>query len=108
MTHLYVSTYCQHEQHSDCMPNCNVCKAPCLCPCHKALSLVVAMLAVACGCHDYGGGYSDQHDVEVYHHGIETVAQALRAYVKDPQALQVRVLESVGKDASSSNPYNFE
>jgi hypothetical protein len=35
MIHLYVSTYCQHEQHSDCRLSCKICKAPCLCPCHS-------------------------------------------------------------------------
>lgn len=37
MTHQYVSTYCQHEQHNDCRLSCKLCKAPCLCRCHVTL-----------------------------------------------------------------------
>lgn len=33
VTHLYISTYCQHTLHGDCRLTCKVCSAPCLCPC---------------------------------------------------------------------------
>lgn len=32
--HMYVSTYCQHQKHTDCRLECKTCKAACLCPCH--------------------------------------------------------------------------
>jgi hypothetical protein len=32
----YVSTYCIHDKHGDCRLTCKHCKAPCLCPCHRA------------------------------------------------------------------------
>lgn len=50
VTHLYVSTACQHELHNECgkaqkaretaagvehsVSTCKFCTAPCLCPCH--------------------------------------------------------------------------
>lgn len=35
MNHRYVSTYCQHDWHSDCRLTCKVCGADCLCQCHR-------------------------------------------------------------------------
>lgn len=54
------------------------------------------LLNVARGCHDYGGGYRLTAEVEVYHHGIQTVIQALEHAVRDPGAMQVCMLESMG------------
>lgn len=34
MQHVYVSTYCQHEQHNNCRLKCKICEAPCRCWCH--------------------------------------------------------------------------
>ena len=42
------------------------------------------LLAVAQGCHDYGGGYFKDHDREVFHHGIQTVFNALEASATKP------------------------
>lgn len=55
------------------------------------------LINVARGCHDYGGGYMDTPSQDAFHHGIQTVIQALEAAVSDPTKLQVRVLESIGK-----------
>lgn len=53
------------------------------------------LLNIARGCHDYGGGYSEQRDVDIYHHGIQTVINALEA--ADNDSLQTRVLERIGQ-----------
>lgn len=34
MTHLYISTACQHGVHGQCSRSCKICVSPCLCPCH--------------------------------------------------------------------------
>jgi hypothetical protein len=31
----YVSTYCIHDNHTDCRLTCKTCKAPCRCWCHR-------------------------------------------------------------------------
>jgi hypothetical protein len=55
------------------------------------------LLAIARGCFDYRGGYHDEHDLGIYHHGIQTVANAIAAALKhDPNDMQVNVLERVG------------
>jgi hypothetical protein len=33
--HDYVSTACQHRQHTDCRRICKYCPALCLCVCHR-------------------------------------------------------------------------
>jgi hypothetical protein len=60
------------------------------------------LLAVARGCHDYGGGYRGAGDVEqaqyaAFQHGIATVVRSLEAAVDEPQSLQVRTLECLGR-----------
>lgn len=60
-----------------------------------------SLLAIARGCHDYGGGYREPREIEIYHHGIQTVVRALEAAAEDPDRLQVRVLESIGRSALS-------
>ncbi len=57
------------------------------------------LLNIARGCHDYGGGYRDSLESEIFHHGIQTVINALEAAMKDPDRLQVRVLEGIGSQA---------
>lgn len=57
----------------------------------------IRLLNVAKGCHDYGGGYREPRDAEIFHHGIDTVITALAAAIKnDPNDLQVAILENVG------------
>lgn len=34
VTHAYVSTACQHDQHGVCRKACKFCGTRCLCPCH--------------------------------------------------------------------------
>jgi hypothetical protein len=59
------------------------------------------LLNVARGCFDYGGGYrSETSQLHAFHHGIQTVVNALEAAVREPKALQVRVLEGIGADAA--------
>ena len=57
------------------------------------------LLNIARGCHDYGGGYKDKREADVYHHGIQTVINALEAAAKG-DSFQLRALESVGMDAA--------
>ena len=53
------------------------------------------LLNIARGCHDYGGGYHDVVHAGIYHHGIQTVVNALEAATKG-DSLQTRILESIG------------
>ena len=57
------------------------------------------LLAVARGCHDYGGGYHDGDKSEIYHHGIQTVITALEACVRNPNDTQVAGWEEGGRSA---------
>lgn len=68
---------------------------------------VVRLLNVARGCHDYGGGYRDPKEAEVFHHGIQTVINSLESAAKnDPDNYQVNVLEQIGaaQKAAESTP----
>jgi hypothetical protein len=56
-------------------------------------------LAIAEGCHDYGGGYRTREEAEIYHHGISTVVNCLRHFLDGDTSLQIRVVESVGYNA---------
>lgn len=57
---------------------------------------ITRLLNVARGCHDYNGGYVDP-EATAFHHGIQTVVQALDAAAKnDPNDGQVNVLERIG------------
>lgn len=50
------------------------------------------LVNVARGCHDYGGGYRAPSDYEIFHHGIQTVINALEAAQKnDPEDYQIKV-----------------
>ena len=58
------------------------------------------LLNVAQGCLDYCGGHHDK-DLETYHHGIQTVINALRAAAKrDPNDTQINALERMGRVAA--------
>jgi len=55
------------------------------------------MLLIAKGCHDYGGGYRDSKEAEIFHHGISTVITALSNALHNPDDTQVRALERFGR-----------
>lgn len=61
--------------------------------------LQTRLLNVARGCMDYGGGYRDSDNaLAVFHHGVQTVINALTAAVKnDPKDGQVNALEMMGR-----------
>lgn len=50
---------------------------------------------LALGAHDYNGGYSGDQLI-AFHHGIETVANVLRAVVAGERDLQIRAVEANG------------
>jgi hypothetical protein len=53
---------------------------------------------IAKGCTDYGGGYQNKHDSEIYHHGIQTVINALEGAKKNNLTdMQSKTLHSSGK-----------
>ena len=54
------------------------------------------LLNVAIGCHDYGGGHREEKESEAFHHGIQTVINALEAAIRDPDNHQVKVLQAIG------------
>lgn len=52
---------------------------------------------IARGCLDYGGGYrNDDGDLDIYHHGIQTVINALEAVEKRGMDSQVKALWNMG------------
>jgi hypothetical protein len=58
-------------------------------------------IAIATGCLDYGGGYrGSERELSVFHHGIQTVINALSAARKAEQAgendTQVNALRRMG------------
>ncbi|MCP4103104.1 MAG: hypothetical protein GY750_17045 [Lentisphaerae bacterium] len=56
-------------------------------------------LNMAKGCYDYKGGYHNKADLEVYHHGIQTVINVLEAAQKRGlDDLQVATVHRIGKD----------
>lgn len=60
------------------------------------------LLNVARGCFDYGGGYrADDDKLHIFHHGIQTVINALDGAAKEPESMQVRVLETIGRLAAT-------
>lgn len=53
---------------------------------------------IARGCFDYGGGHRDR-DREIFHHGIQTVVNALEATEKSGlTGLQEIMLHAIGKN----------
>jgi len=53
-------------------------------------------LRLAKGCFDYMGGYRGD-DLDIYHHGIQTVVNVLEAaHKKGISDLQLKVLHSIG------------
>ena len=59
-------------------------------------------LRIARGCFDYGGGYrSNNGELDIYHHGIWTVINALeRAKITGDR--QIRMLHSIGQSTEPS------
>ena len=54
-------------------------------------------IAIAKGCKDYGGGHWTDGKIDAYHHGIQTVVQALQgAKAKGLVDYQVAVLHQIG------------
>ena len=60
-------------------------------------------IQIARGCLDYGGGYrSSDRDLEIFHHGIQTVCNALTAAKEQGLGdTQVEALHSMGKAAQA-------
>lgn len=54
---------------------------------------------VATGCLDYGGGHrSNEHDLAVFHHGIQTVINSLEGFLNSGlNNTQVAMLHDMGK-----------
>lgn len=65
--------------------------------CSTALSFDDA-IAIANGCFDYGGGYrSNDGELEIFHHGIQTVINALKgAKSSGLSDMQSKVLHRIG------------
>lgn len=62
------------------------------------------LLAVAKGCLDYGGGYRGGPELDIFHHGIETVIRSLEAAAKrDPNDTQVNALERIGRQGETKS-----
>jgi len=63
----------------------------------KVLSLDDA-IKIAKGCVDFGGGYLEASEREIFHHGIQTVVQSLEGAKKTGMSdLQSKVLHSIGE-----------
>ena len=55
-------------------------------------------IKIAKGCLDYGGGYRGTPEFEVYHHGIQTVINALKAAERNGTSdTQVNALVKMGE-----------
>ena len=56
-------------------------------------------ISMAKGCFDYMGGYHDKEELEIYHHGIQTVINVLEAARKRGlDDVQVATIHRIGKD----------
>lgn len=67
----------------------------------EAAQRITRLMNVARGCHDYRGGHRDSREAEIFHHGIQTVINALEAAAKnDPADTQVNALEQIGAVAA--------
>lgn len=62
------------------------------------MELLETILRVARGCFDYGGGYrSDDGKLEIYHHGVQTVVNALEGFAaRGMKDTQIAVLYRMG------------
>lgn len=71
-------------------------------PKNEIISLGLAdSLNIAKGCMDYMGGYRSDAELEIYHHGIQTVINCLTAALeKGLTDSQVAVCHAIGGDAT--------
>jgi len=70
----------------------------------EAKEMIDNCINIAKGCHDYGGGYRDEQEANIYHHGIQTVVNCLEAFKKKGlNDLQVRVCRDIGKSDNSQD-----
>jgi len=61
-------------------------------------------IAIASGCLDYGGGYRGTPELKIYHHGIQTVINALKAAKKNGTSdTQVNALARMGRFQQKGN-----
>lgn len=57
------------------------------------------LLAIAKGCKDYGGGYrNDEKGYRAFQHGIQTVINALESSIENPNDIQAKMLETIGRE----------
>ena len=57
---------------------------------------------IALGCQDYGGGCrADKTLLKAFHHGMQTVANVIKARMKDPSDFQARVVLGIGAQLES-------
>lgn len=49
------------------------------------------------GCFDYQGGYHDDKELEIYHHGINTVLNTMKALKNNKNSTQLKKLRMLGK-----------
>lgn len=59
------------------------------------------LVNTARGCHDYGGGYRDADKAEIFHHGIQTVINAVEAASKSQGDTQANTLARIGAKAAN-------
>jgi hypothetical protein len=56
-------------------------------------------IAIAKGCLDYLGGYHDAEELDIYHHGVQTVINALEgAKKRGLNDSQVATIYNIGKN----------
>lgn len=53
-------------------------------------------IAIARGCEDYGGGYCDGKELDIYHHGMQTVQRCLIQLREGDDSYQFRTVERIG------------
>lgn len=70
----------------------------------ELLAVKQQAVEIARGCTDYGGGHRGNHScgqshLEIYHHGMQTVENSLKAWASGDNSYQLRVVQSIGKEA---------
>lgn len=55
-------------------------------------------LKIAKGCHDYNGGHHGEKENEIFHHGVQTVINALESVFKNGIDTQSAVLHAIGSN----------
>ncbi len=54
------------------------------------------IITIINGCFDYGGGYHDQKELNIYHHGIHTVLNVITALKNNKNSTQLNALRMMG------------